>query len=207
MPESSYDRISGLYDLLSGPAEGPLRLEAVELLAPCRGDTVLDIGCGTAQATRELAARGAQVWGIDISNGMLGVARRNLRRQPSGNAFLCRADARRMPFASGAANGILMSFTLEIFPVPDMHALLDECKRVLVTSGRLCVVSLARRRPAPLAQRAYERLHRLLPRLIDCRPIDVAGSLRDTGFAPDVIRNLSLFGLPVTLVRALAPPR
>jgi cyclopropane fatty-acyl-phospholipid synthase-like methyltransferase len=46
-------------------------------LAP--GSSVLDVGCGTGRHTIELARRGYQVTGVDISMGMLNVAEENAR--------------------------------------------------------------------------------------------------------------------------------
>jgi SAM-dependent methyltransferase len=38
--------------------------------------TLVDIGCGVGRLTRPLAARAADVWGVDVSEEMLGLARR-----------------------------------------------------------------------------------------------------------------------------------
>lgn len=48
----------------------------VELLAPKTGEWILDVGCGTGQLTGELAARGAEVTGIDSSAEMVAEAKR-----------------------------------------------------------------------------------------------------------------------------------
>lgn len=39
----------------------------VELLAPQRGERILDLGCGTGHLTAQLAAAGAEAVGIDSS--------------------------------------------------------------------------------------------------------------------------------------------
>lgn len=49
----------------------------LELLAPQPGERILDLGCGTGQLTAEIAARGANVVGLDSSTEMLGQARQN----------------------------------------------------------------------------------------------------------------------------------
>jgi 2-amino-4-hydroxy-6-hydroxymethyldihydropteridine diphosphokinase len=48
---------------------------AVGALGPLAGKRVLDVGCGTGRFTRELAARGALVTGVDRSETMLRAAR------------------------------------------------------------------------------------------------------------------------------------
>ncbi|HEV2197697.1 MAG TPA: methyltransferase domain-containing protein [Candidatus Acidoferrum sp.] len=48
----------------------------VELLAPKPGERVLDLGCGTGALTAEIAARGAEVLGVDRSEEMIAQARK-----------------------------------------------------------------------------------------------------------------------------------
>ena len=48
----------------------------VELLAPKAGERILDLGCGTGALTAEIAARGAEVLGVDRSEEMIAQARR-----------------------------------------------------------------------------------------------------------------------------------
>jgi SAM-dependent methyltransferase len=43
------------------------------------GDSILDIGCGTGRHSIELARRGFKVTGVDMSGGMLEIARRKAR--------------------------------------------------------------------------------------------------------------------------------
>lgn len=51
--------------------------DLLQLLAPKRGERILDLGCGTGQLTHEIAASGAQVVGIDASPEMIAAARKN----------------------------------------------------------------------------------------------------------------------------------
>jgi SAM-dependent methyltransferase len=49
----------------------------LDLLAPVRGERILDVGCGTGQLTAAIAEAGAEVVGIDSSAAMVDQARAN----------------------------------------------------------------------------------------------------------------------------------
>ena len=53
----------------------PLRLNYVEAKAGLNGKTIIDVGCGGGILSESMAARGAQVTGIDMGNAPLKVAR------------------------------------------------------------------------------------------------------------------------------------
>jgi len=72
----------------------------VELLAPKAGERILDLGCGTGALTAEIAARGAEVLGVDRSEEMIAQARKKF---PSLRFEV--ADARQLRFKTDAAQG------------------------------------------------------------------------------------------------------
>lgn len=49
----------------------------IDLLAPMRGERILDLGCGTGHLTHKIALRGAQVVGLDNSPDMIKLAQHN----------------------------------------------------------------------------------------------------------------------------------
>jgi len=108
------------------------RLVAARLadLMPERGHAVLDIGCGTGLAGRELAALGYTVIdGIDISPEMMAVA-----REQGGYRDLVRADLNaRLPLADGVYQGAICcgTFTSGHVRAP----CLDEIMRVLAAGA------------------------------------------------------------------------
>ncbi len=53
----------------------PLRLNYIDERAPLKGKKVIDIGCGGGILSESMAARGAQVTGIDMGEAPLSVAR------------------------------------------------------------------------------------------------------------------------------------
>lgn len=96
----------------------------LDLLKPCKGETVLDIGCGTGMAFRPLIEKGIQVTGIDPSPYMLDIAEKQ-----SGSAVdLYRGVAEDLPFEDNSFNHALIVTTLEFSDDPRL--VLEEAARV-----------------------------------------------------------------------------
>lgn len=80
---ATFDGVAELYDHHRevAPAEVFDDLVALARLRP--GSRLLEIGCGTGQATRPLAERGFDVTAIELGEGMADRARRNLAAFPA----------------------------------------------------------------------------------------------------------------------------
>ncbi|MGQ9512012.1 class I SAM-dependent methyltransferase [Thermodesulfitimonas sp.] len=102
-------------------------------LRPQPGEEILDAGCGTGLLTKELAACGASVTGIDISPAMLAVAREKTRG--FRNVVLAQADVTALPLPSNAFHGVVCFTVLEFVPRPEEA--LREMWRVLKPGGRM----------------------------------------------------------------------
>jgi demethylmenaquinone methyltransferase/2-methoxy-6-polyprenyl-1,4-benzoquinol methylase len=206
---ATYDRIAPVYEILEGFWERSAREVGLEALAPRYDEHVLDVGCGPGHSMGQIAEAvgvGGLVIGVDLSSEMCALARRRVERREHLMAAVVQADAVRMPFADDSFDAGFMSFTLELFDTPDIPIVLDECMRVIRPGGRLVVVSLDKRHPAPLMQEIYEWGHERFPHVLDCRPIHVASSLAEAGYSVSSVRHLSLWGLPVDVAVAGNPP-
>ncbi|MBT4492759.1 MAG: class I SAM-dependent methyltransferase [Gammaproteobacteria bacterium] len=69
----------------------PISSEGIRLAAAKAGERVLDIGCGCGTTSLQLAADGAAVWGVDISENM--IARANEKDPGSAAVRFSVADA------------------------------------------------------------------------------------------------------------------
>lgn len=202
-----YDRISQFYDYLAGAFERKYVEMALERLSVQEGGAVLEIGFGSGHCLKRIAQsvgiRG-KVCGIDISSGMLEVARRRLQRaQLSDRVELYCGDAANLPYDDSTFDSVFMSFTLELFDTPEIPKVLEEVKRVLKPTGRLGVVSMSKENGGSTLVRLYEWFHKKWPKYIDCRPIYVERSLIDAGYKIQSKQKVRLMRLPGEIVVAI----
>lgn len=198
-----YDRLSGFYDALAASSEDRFIERGVEMLNLRRGERAAEIGFGTGRGLVRLAERvgpDGKVLGVDLSVGMADQARKRLVRAGLADRVeLIIEDAVHLPFEDDLLDGILISFTLELFSHEDLERVLGEAWRALRENGRLAVVSLNKDQQFTPAGRLYERLHELFPRILDCRPIPVEPILRQAGWMIDRHETDSMWGLPVSV--------
>jgi ubiquinone/menaquinone biosynthesis C-methylase UbiE len=70
MAEARYDAVADFYVSNFSEADAVL-LTLIDMAGPVAGRAVLDLACGHGRAARELAARGAEVLGVDLSGELL----------------------------------------------------------------------------------------------------------------------------------------
>jgi demethylmenaquinone methyltransferase/2-methoxy-6-polyprenyl-1,4-benzoquinol methylase len=199
--EAMFDRVAPGYDrmnrVISLGQDRRWRRRAITALALPPGAYVLDLACGTGDLCRDLAAADDGAVGIDLSAGMLRVARTD--------APLVRGDAERLPFRDGTFDGIVCGFALRNFV--DLERVLAECARVVRGGGRLSALDAAVpertvlragnalwfRGAVPLLGRLFSRdpaAHRYLPRSTAYlpAPAELLDLVRRAGFG-DVTRT------------------
>lgn len=73
---------ASFYDWYDGPEHRTLQFGLYRKLAEEAGDPVLELSCGTGLITLDLARRGHEITGLDVSSDMLKVAARKLEDEP-----------------------------------------------------------------------------------------------------------------------------
>jgi ubiquinone/menaquinone biosynthesis C-methylase UbiE len=181
-----YNKIAKVYDLLAEHSEQPMREAGIRMLAPAKGEHMLEIGFGTGHVLAELATAvgpTGKVFGIDISENMLDRAKDLLKQKGLANCVsLACGDAESLPYPSNSLEGIFMCFTLELFDTPKIPSVLAECRRVLRPGGRIAIVAISKEGKQGLVMRAFEWTHRHFPNLMDCRPIFARRALEAADF-------------------------
>lgn len=98
----------------------------------------LDAGCGTGSFLLPLARRiipkGAQVAGLDLAEGTLGVARSRAQAEGLPITFLI-GDVEELPFEDAAFDLVLANYML--YHVPDLDHAIFQLRRVLRPGGTL----------------------------------------------------------------------
>jgi demethylmenaquinone methyltransferase/2-methoxy-6-polyprenyl-1,4-benzoquinol methylase len=105
------------------------------------GSVALDLACGTGDLAQRAAACGADVIGVDITPGMLVLAR--ARPGPAASRVRYAAgDMTMLPLGSAVVDVITTGYGLR--NVPDLPRALGEASRVLRPGGRLCSLDFNR---------------------------------------------------------------
>ena len=128
----SFDRIASTYEESRG---GLVRGRAyARTIAPhLAPGKVLEIGVGTASIAFPLTESGREVIGVDLSPNMLQLAHDRLANR------VAVADVMALPVADGSVPNVLAVWVLQL--VGSVEATLREARRVLVSGGRLVVIT------------------------------------------------------------------
>jgi SAM-dependent methyltransferase len=138
-----------LRDELEGrPLDRALLGAFAELILAGGGGPVTEAGCGPGRVTAQLAGLGLQISGVDLSPGMLAVARRAHPGLPFAEG---RLDA--LPVASGALAGLVAWYSIIHTPPDRLGAVFSEFSRVLRPGAELLLAFQA------AGGTAHERVH------------------------------------------------
>jgi ubiquinone/menaquinone biosynthesis C-methylase UbiE len=100
------------------------------------GMEVLDVACGTGNATLPAARAGGRVTGLDFAPGLLEIARERAADAMLEIDFI-EGDAQALPFGDASFDRVVSTFG-HMF-VPDHRRTADEMKRVLKPGGVIAV--------------------------------------------------------------------
>jgi len=158
-----FDRIARIYDpmnlVISAFQEPRWRKRAVELTDTRPGDRLLDVATGTGKVAADLLKRaqpGGSVLGVDISPGMIRVAKRRFVDRP-GLEFVV-GDALALPTEDGSFDAATIAFGMR--NLPDYVRGFTEMARSVRPGGRVVCLEIARpqRRLARILQFWFDKI-------------------------------------------------
>lgn len=112
----------------------------LDAIGPCAGLRILDAGCGEGYLARELASRGADVTGVDLTQGLIDAANSHPPVSNGGSASFTRAGVESLPFADGEFDLVVGNHLFS--HLRDPAEAIGEFGRVLRSGGRLIVLTL-----------------------------------------------------------------
>jgi 2-polyprenyl-6-hydroxyphenyl methylase/3-demethylubiquinone-9 3-methyltransferase len=183
----------------------PLRLRWIDARAGLAGKRVLDVGCGGGILSEAMAAAGAQVTGIDLSDKALKVAQLHLLE--SGRQVAYRKVAVEDLAAEQPGTYDIVTCMEVLEHVPDPASQVSACARLLKAGGHAFFATINRNPKSFLfAIVGAEYVLRLLPkgtheyaRLI--RPSELAAMCRRAGVSVQAMTGMTYN--PLTKVYAL----
>ncbi|HEY1458553.1 MAG TPA: bifunctional 2-polyprenyl-6-hydroxyphenol methylase/3-demethylubiquinol 3-O-methyltransferase UbiG [Casimicrobiaceae bacterium] len=184
----------------------PLRLDYIaERCTGLSGKRVLDVGCGGGILAESMAALGAQVTGIDLSEKAIGVAR--LHQLESATKVDYRLIAAEALAAETAGTFDVVTCMELLEHVPDPASTIAACATLVRPSGRV-VFSTINRNPKAyvFAVLGAEYILKLLPRGTHdyarfLKPAEVARWARQAGLEVDALIGMTYN--PITRVYSL----
>lgn len=181
---NSYDTVAVSYarlvhDLLAGaPHERAALASFAKLVQGAGGGPVADVGCGPGRITAHLHTLGVDAFGIDLSPGMIDVARRDhpeLRFEVGSMTDLDLAD--------GSVTGLIAWYSLIHIPDDQIGAVFTHFRRVVRPGGPL-LLGFHVGDETTLKTEGYGG-HPMNVRVHRRQPAQVAAWLRQHGFTVD----------------------
>lgn len=96
---------------------------------------ILDLGCGTGRLAGYMRAKGFEVVGVDLSENMLGIAKKNY----PGIGFI-RADMREVEFGEGSFDAVCLAYSIFHFEKPEARGILERANAFLKSGGFLFLI-------------------------------------------------------------------
>jgi ubiquinone/menaquinone biosynthesis C-methylase UbiE len=129
--DEAYDRWAAVYDRDGNPLLALDDAVVPHLVGPVRGLRVVDLGSGTGRHATRLVEDGAEVTCVDLSEGMMQVARTHLSDR---GARFVRHDLRHpLPFTDESFDGVVCCLVLE--HIADLPSFFREARRICKPGG------------------------------------------------------------------------
>lgn len=152
-----FNNIAGKYDFLnhflSAGIDRSWRRKAIDELKDIRPQRILDVATGTGDLAFEaLRLKPRKITGVDISEGMLKLAREKAKgkKVPEDQIWFRTADSEKLPFSDNSFDAITVGFGVRNFE--RLEKGLAAMFRVLRPDGKLVILEFSKPRAFPVKQ-------------------------------------------------------
>lgn len=128
------------------------------------GQTALDICCGTADWTIDLAkySKTGKIIGLDFSENMLKIGNKKVKEAGLDKQIeLVHGNAMDLPFADNSFDHVTIGFALR--NVPDIEKTLSEMLRVVKTGGKVVSLEVSKPKWKPFRKLYFFYFYKIVP--------------------------------------------
>jgi len=136
LTKRAFDFLAPFYNVMTLPLVR-VRNQVVDFVSADKGSTVLDVATGTGQQAFAFAKRGYNVIGVDLTESMLEIARRDNK---DGYVKFEAADATHLRFEANSFDVSCVSFALHDMPPNIREKVLQEMVRITKPDGIMVIV-------------------------------------------------------------------
>lgn len=182
-----YDKIAPLYDIWGKLAESHARNRAIGLAEIKDGQNIFEVAVGTGLAFYEIVKKNPNGinTGIDLSEGMLGKARKRLKVLSNANYTLTSGTAFCLNMNNESVDTLVNNYMFDLIPFEDMDRLIVEFKRVLKSNGKLILVNMTE--GERLGSKMYDFIYNISPKIMGgCRGVRLSEKLKQHGFKVEI---------------------
>jgi len=166
-------------------------------------EKVFELGCGTGRFASRLLANhlspSASYLGIDLSRTMIEIAEQRILPYKR-RAKVDQSDGSlRFPLPDHSVDCVVSTYVLDLLSETDIRSAISETRRVLIPSGKLCLVSLTQGVTfvSRIVCAMWSVIFRLRPSLVGgCRPILLDSFFDQQSWSVDYRNVVTQFGIP-----------
>ncbi|HIW31817.1 MAG TPA: demethylmenaquinone methyltransferase [Candidatus Paenibacillus intestinavium] len=153
-------------DLMSFGQHKVWRKKTMKIMNMQRGQTALDLCCGTCDWTIDLAkaSESGHITGLDFSEQMLAVGRQKVAEAGLGQQItLVQGNAMELPFEDHSFDYVTIGFGLR--NVPDYEQVVAEMLRVVKPGGQIVCLEMSKPQAQPFKFMYYLYFEKMVPLL------------------------------------------
>lgn len=164
-----FDDIAPKYDFLNHTLSMGIdrgwRKKAIESLKVCNPKTILDVATGTGDLALAAAAEtGAEVMGVDISEGMMDVGRVKAKdKNLAAKVSFQYGDSATLSYSDGKFDAVMCAYGVRNFE--HLEKGLSEMARVMRNGGRLAILEFSKPKTPVIKELFGFYFKHILPRL------------------------------------------
>ena len=134
----TYRRYAPIYDNIFGAILEPGRVKLAQAVIKTAPKKILEVGVGTGLLLPHYPASAA-IFGIDLSEDMLAIAKKRATRLIGHNITLLQMDAETIDFPDNSFDCITLPYVLSVTPHPEK--LIGEIRRICTKGGTIFILN------------------------------------------------------------------